>query len=83
MSDEIKHPNPEKYWNRKWKLAIAGMFFSACSIVGGMLVVILCGPGYGPAISPIAIGGMWGGLVPTVAYAAEAATENIANMRGR
>lgn len=80
---DIKHPDPEKYWNRKWKLAIAGMFFSVCSIVGGMVIVLAAGPEYSQAISPLSISGMWGGLVPTVAYAAEAAVENIADARGR
>ena len=76
-----KHPDPDRWWNRKWKLAKVGGMCSILSILTGMGIVLVFGAEYADAIRPLATAGMWGGLMPTMAFAAEAAVENIANMR--
>ncbi len=76
-----QHPDPDRWWERKWLLAKVGGICSALSILLGMALGIQYGPEYAEIIRPLAIGGMWGGMVPLVAFASEAAVENIADMR--
>ena len=75
------HPDIDRWWNRKWTLAKIGGVCSIISILSGILIVLACGPEYSDAIRPLAVAGMWGGMVPLVAFTTEAAVENIVTAR--
>ena len=76
-----EHPNPDRWWERKWRLAKIGAAFAVLSILIGQIVIIWKGPEYGSAITPIAVAGMWGGLSLSVMFMGTGVAENIANMR--
>ena len=79
--EKQEHPDLDRWWDRKWKLAVHGGICAIISILLGMVIVLVFGPEYADAIRPLATAGMWGGIMPLMAFAAEAAVENIANMR--
>lgn len=79
--NEQPHPDPDRWWERKWKMAIFGCFASGASIGTGLLIVLLYGPEYGDAVHPLSIAGMWGGLSLAALFGGQAVAENIAKMR--
>lgn len=75
------HPDPDRWWDRKWRLAKVGGACSALSVLAGMAVGVIGGPEYADLIYPFSIAGMWGGLIPLAGYISEATIENVAKIK--
>lgn len=79
--EEQQHPDPDRWWNRKWKLAKIGGICAILSILLGQALGIIFGPEHAETVRPLATTGMWGGLSLIVIYAAEDTVENVAKIR--
>lgn len=81
MEQEIKHPDPDRWWRRKWKLAIAGAGFSFTMVALGFAAAWIGGKEISNAVHPFASTAMWGGMIPLVAYVSNSIGSYFANIK--
>ena len=75
---ENNHPDRDRWWERKWKIAVFGCIFSSASILTGLAIAAIW-PKTGGAVEPFSRMGAWTGFAFMLTFALPAAAENIAD----
>lgn len=72
-----EHPDPNRWWRRKWQLASRGAVFAGLVVLIGIGATLFGSPETAGAVEPFVKIGVWGGLVPLAAYMGAAMVKNI------
>lgn len=75
-----EHPDPDRWWKRKWQLASRGAVFAGVVVLIGIGTALFGSPETAVAVEPFVEIGVWGGLVPLAAYMGASTVENVAGM---
>ena len=79
QAQTAEHPDPDRWWQRKWKMAIFGACVAAVSLLAGFLLIPA---GQGEAAAPYTQMGLWFGFGVILTFVLPAAAENITDKIG-
>lgn len=71
MTEEIQHPDPDRWWRRKFILACSSTGFAGAVLLAGIIL-----EAYGKDVT-LVLGGVWAFMTPILAYLGLAEADNI------
>ena len=68
MSEETKHPDPDRHWNRKWKAVVNCTAFAMAVVVAALLAALFCSDAVAENVYNVMFFAVPSFLIPLLGY---------------